>query len=78
MDARWHAPGGASQARQAGLVRYLWRGLAVNCCSDCHQGRKPCPTPDACELPTRSDDPLVDLAVVAVIVAITSVALLFL
>lgn len=30
--------------------------MATECQSNCHQGRKPCPCPEACELPIQFAD----------------------
>jgi hypothetical protein len=50
----------------------------MSCCSDCRQGRKVCPTPEACELPHQSDDPLRDLAVVLVLIVVVGIAIVLL
>lgn len=49
----------------------------MKCCSDCHQGRKPCPTPEACELP-QADDSLLHIAAVLIVIAVCYIALLYL
>lgn len=46
------------------------------CMGDCHQGRLPCPTPQACELPEDNDvDPL-SFSWLLVAVALVGIAVL--
>ncbi len=49
------------------LPHYRW------CTGPCDQGRKQCPTPDACELRDSSDDGLEAVGLVVAIIALLTV-----